>query len=154
MGLDMYLHARRYLSDRALSTPEERKLFQTISSMLDVQKEDLSCGRDSGGFNIMIGYWRKANAIHQWFVDNVQGGQDNCATYYVSHERLKQLREICTKVLDDRDAKLLSPASGFFFGSTDVDEYYFECIQHTIDVINKCLQPKYEGWDFYYQSSW
>lgn len=25
-----------------------------------------------------VGYWRKANAIHGWFVDNVQKGNDDC----------------------------------------------------------------------------
>ncbi len=25
-------------------------------------------------------YWRKANAIHQWFVENVQGGEDHFGT--------------------------------------------------------------------------
>ena len=27
-----------------------------------------------------VGYWRKANAIHGWFVRNVQNGKDDCGT--------------------------------------------------------------------------
>ena len=44
-------------------------------------------------------YWRKANAIHQWFVDNVQYGEDDCGSYEVSVEQLKELRKTCKKVL-------------------------------------------------------
>ena len=25
-----------------------------------------------------VGYWRKANQIHNWFVENVQDGEDDC----------------------------------------------------------------------------
>ena len=45
-----------------------------------------------------MGYWRKANAIHKWFVDNVQDGVDNCAEYYVSDEQLRELLARCEKV--------------------------------------------------------
>lgn len=45
------------------------------------------------------GYWRKANQIHQWFVDNVQDGEDDCGTYDVSLEKLKELKALCNKVL-------------------------------------------------------
>ena len=34
-----------------------------------------------------FGYWRKANQIHKWFVDNVQGGIDDCRPYPVSQSR-------------------------------------------------------------------
>lgn len=45
-----------------------------------------------------IGYWRKANAIHNWFVKNIQDGNDNCGEYYVGEEYLKRLLTICEKV--------------------------------------------------------
>ncbi len=45
-------------------------------------------------------YWRKANHIHKWFVDNVQEGNDDCGTYDVSIEQLTELRDLCKKVLD------------------------------------------------------
>ena len=41
------------------------------------------------------GYWRKANAIHKWFVDNVQDGEDDCEYYEVSKKQLEQLLHIC-----------------------------------------------------------
>jgi len=44
-------------------------------------------------------YWRNAHHIHRWFVDNVQGGEDNCATYDVEWESLESLHSVCEKVI-------------------------------------------------------
>jgi hypothetical protein len=45
-------------------------------------------------------YWRKANQIHAWFVDNVQDGQDDCGTYHVNWEQLRELLSQCEKVIE------------------------------------------------------
>ena len=42
-----------------------------------------------------VGDWRKANAIHKWFVDTVQDGEDDCGYYEVSKEDLENLLSIC-----------------------------------------------------------
>lgn len=47
-----------------------------------------------------VGYWRKANAIHKWFVDNVQDGEDDCGYYEVSKEDLEELLSICKAIKD------------------------------------------------------
>ena len=46
------------------------------------------------------GYWRKANQIHSWFVQNVQNGEDDCGNYYVELDKLKELYELVKTVLD------------------------------------------------------
>ena len=38
-----------------------------------------------------IGYWRKANAVHSWFVENCQDGIDECQLSEVSREDLEDL---------------------------------------------------------------
>ena len=48
-----------------------------------------------------VGYWRKANHIHKWFVDNVQNGIDDCDTYKVTKEQLEELLDICKEVVDN-----------------------------------------------------
>lgn len=58
----------------------------------------------NGGFSYNddtdeVGYWRKANAIHKWFVDNVQNGEDNCEAYEVYKEALEKLLNNCCTVL-------------------------------------------------------
>lgn len=104
-------------------------------------------------------YWRKANQIHDWFVQNVQDGEDNCRPYYVNRDKLKELLDICEQVLDARteetSKELLPVASGFFFGSSEYDEYYYEAIEETAEGLTKLLlNPAFEGMDFYYQASW
>jgi hypothetical protein len=48
---------------------------------------------------------------------------------------------------------MLPPASGFFFGSLEIDEWYWQDIDTTIETIDTCLQMPDE-WSFKYQSSW
>ena len=45
-----------------------------------------------------IGYWRKANQIHNWFVENVQDGIDDCGTYEVTEKQLVDLLNTCKEV--------------------------------------------------------
>ena len=47
-----------------------------------------------------VGYWRKANAIHAWFVDHVQDSIDDCDYHHeVTKEILEELRDTCIKVV-------------------------------------------------------
>ena len=51
------------------------------------------------------------------------------------------------------DTEDLDPTEGFFFGSTEKDEYYYQDLQDTVDGLTKCLElPK--NYYFYYRSSW
>ena len=45
-------------------------------------------------------YWCKANHIHAWFVDNVQNGYDDCRSYIIEPEKLKELLVVCEKVIE------------------------------------------------------
>jgi len=101
-----------------------------------------------------VGYWRKSNQIHRWFVENVQNGNDNCGDYYVGSEKLTELLELCKKVQADHSLaeELLPSASGFFFGGTEYDEWYYTDIDNTITILEEALED--ENSDFYYSSSW
>lgn len=103
---------------------------------------------------IEVGYWRKANQIHKWFVDNVQEGEDNCAMYYLDEDDLKELKQLCEEVLKNPDKanELLPTQEGFFFGTYEYDEWYFYDIKDTIEICKWCLSKDFD-W-FYYQSSW
>lgn len=126
-----------------------------------------------------IGYWRKANAIHNWFVKNVQNGVDDCGYYVVTKKQLEELLEICIKVRDSLNnqkpiekinkdgfaikvfenheiAQNLLPAlDGFFFGGIEYDEYYLESIQETIGILLKATHwVDEDNFEILYHSSW
>jgi hypothetical protein len=108
-----------------------------------------------------IGYWRKANQIHAWFVENIQDGEDECKKHYVSVEKLQELLDEVNEVLDadnseEKALELLPPTSGFFFGSAVIDEYYFNDLKRTKDMLEGILSNEelIGDWDIYYQSSW
>jgi hypothetical protein len=66
-----------------------------------------------------------------------------------------RLRDTCKESLEKRDPSLLPPQSGFFFGPTDVDEYYWEDIEFTQNLLDRALSDQgLIGCEFYYQSSW
>lgn len=92
----------------------------------------------------IIGYWRKANAIHSWMVDNVQGGNDDCQPHNMYPEQMKELIELCDRVLEARDEKVSDSAlptkGGFFFGSTSYDEYYYDDIEYTKALFEEIMR--------------
>lgn len=146
MGLDMYLNAKRYISkysDEELGT----KLAQEFPELAKL-------GKSLNGVSVEAMYWRKANAIHKWFVDNVQNGVDDCGNYYVSRDHLMSLMDTIDATLDSRDSSQLPPTGGFFFGSTDVDDWYWEDLKNTRDALETVVNSYTDDWDFEYHSSW
>ena len=157
MGLDMYLKAEKYISGWDHSKNEAKEQFAKIIDAAGLDSEDIATGSPSGTLSLNVMYWRKANAIHNWFVKYVQNDVDNCKEYYVHRDDLKILITACTAALNDKNAapEVLPTKSGFFFGPTEYDEYYYQDLQETVDRLGKLLMdPKFEGWDFKYQSSW
>lgn len=102
-----------------------------------------------------VGYWRKANQIHRWFVENVQGGQDDCGEYPVSREKVHELLDLVEAVLDDptKGPALLPTQGGFFFGTTEYDEYYLDDLRTTQENLLRALEIP-ESEPLVYHSSW
>lgn len=143
MGLDMYLTAERHLWARERAV---LNLSDEVFNRYLVQSVTLE-----------VGYWRKANAIHNWFVKNVQHGEDDCRPHHVTVADLKSLRDDARSVQDDptKAPELLPTTSGFFFGCTDYDEGYFHDIAHTLTILETLLQdPDLDKYDLNYQASW
>jgi hypothetical protein len=148
MGLDMYLEARQYISSY---DENGKKIQESIGNIMS----------DVNGMNITnivceAMYWRKANAIHLWFVNNVQAGNDDCGNYYVRRNDLENLLSDINQVLDNPEtaSTIMPTSSGFFFGSVEYDDYYFENLRTTRDRLEELLSPKFNSWEFYYHSSW
>lgn len=136
-----------------------------------------------------VGYWRKANQIHNFFVENVQDGEDDCSYHNeCTKEILEDLLDKCYKVLTgsimmigqvkngqqyvngewvdcmepgkviinpEVAEELLPSCRGFFFGSTEYDEYYMQDIEDTIKIIKNVLATTdFETQMLAYCSSW
>lgn len=183
MGLDMYLYvAPRYgtlkqvtdLYDK-LSENEYayRELMEecagnqslVVTRVLD-QKKDILINSgvseehqklisSAGNLITEVAYWRKFNALHAWFVRNCQGGIDECQKSEVTKEKLVLLLDVLNYAYDSTDASGFMPASGFFFGSTTVDDDYWEQVANAITELESILNTvNFENSILFYQSSW
>ena len=137
-------------------------------------------------------YWRKANAIHNFFVENVQDGNDDQNDYNVPKSAIEDLAERCDLVLQlldkcekkeiqvpvgykrnekgetveifqshtvygvtDEIFNLLPTTSGFFFGSTEYDEWYRQDILETKELCDQLLiTMDWDNEELTYASSW
>ena len=165
MGLDMYLSARKYINKIDWSKLDHNSDVDYVEATIPqwndvVNSAGLSHIADVNGIygvnvSVNVAYWRKVNAVHNWFVQNVQNGEDDCGEYYVSRDRLKQLLTAARQCLLHKDPNYLPPVGGFFFGSTDIDEWYWHGIKDTIKQLKRLTElPDFDELSFYYQSSW
>jgi hypothetical protein len=151
MGLDMYLYKKNYIrTDEFYKEEVRNEVIVKTGGEIDttIKPNRIKYIVEE------VGYWRKANQIHAWFVKNVQGGTDDCAPYEVNREQLEELRQLITEALADKDASLLPPQAGFFFGNATVDEYYWQDLRETETALGKILEEFPAGWYFEYHSSW
>lgn len=107
MGLDQYLTKKYYIGaeyEHNGISGEDFKLVKT-QQLNGVEGKPISVRshtfpvKNLSEITYRVGYWRKANHIHKWFVDNVQNGEDDCGTYDVSLEKLKKLTFACRETL-------------------------------------------------------
>lgn len=165
MGLDMYLTKKKYIGGNYSHRKVTGSVKLTVNTgteheqLIEIAPDQIS------EITMSVGYWRKANQIHNWFVKNAQNGRDECQESWVSQNQLAELKGICEGILKARDIhgqdspevlnlinEQLPPSAGFFFGSTDINDYYFEDLEHTVVLLSE-VDPS-EDMDYYYQSSW
>lgn len=178
MGLDMHLEAIKKNGEPFKKVVEE---FNALDFETWIKTK------------IELAYWRKANQIHKWFVDNVQNGIDDCESYELTKDVVNQLLQVCYKVKSVFDSatkikgkvksgqrwtnkgwedifvdgdvylnldtklieELLPTEKGFFFGSTEIDGWYFKDIENTISQLEKTLNEiSFDEYHVYYTSSW
>ena len=153
MGLDMYLYAEKFLSGHDWNPEEEKEKVRKLAADAGVT---LAKNAPFVEIRFTIGSWRKANAIHRWFVDTCGDGADDCRPVYVSRENLENLLDLCNQVKEDneRAPELLPTQEGFFFGSTDYNQWYFRDIDKTIEILEYAQTLRDLPFSFYYQASW
>jgi hypothetical protein len=152
MGLDMYLTKKTYVGAEFD--------FREVKGTIDITIKGVSLPIEFKRVTYIyeeVAYWRKANAIHNWFVQNCQDGIDECQETYVPMEKLEKLLDVCKQVQKNHELapSLLPTTKGFFFGGTEYDKWYFDDIKYTIKVIKRVLkEQKISQQSIYYSSSW
>ena len=164
MGLDMYFFARKttYKSfskwdepDRAneVNYPEDLKTFSDYiydRNFKSVQTETI----------YQIGYFRKFNALHGYIVKTFANGIDNCQAILLHKEDVEQIKKVLDDVLNahqqvEKAKEILPTQSGFFFGETDYDEFYFNEAKVAADLMQSFLDNfDFENYQLVYQASW
>lgn len=180
MGLDMWLNKEVYIG--------AHWDYRKISGHIELKKDGVVLNTPVANIESIVYRvitWRKSNQIHKWFVDNVQGGVDDCDTYTVATDQLKELLDLCNQVLkildevkynidndDDYDDDTIAfaldklspdnlaildglhPQAGFFFGSTEIDEWYYRDVKYTVDALSDLDFEDNVYTTYTYTSSW
>jgi len=151
MGLDQYLSKKIYVKNWEHMADSEKTFFTVtgkLAKAIDVTKIKY--------IEEEVMYWRKANQIHGWFVENVQNGNDDCGEYYVDREKLEELKDAIDLVLTAKTKEVacgvLPPTSGFFFGGYEVDEWYWKELETTSVALASALKD--DDGEYYYHASW
>lgn len=151
MSLDMWLNRKIYVGANFN--------FNDVEGEISIIKagEKLNIDFDKVVYVIeRAGEWNGADAIHAWFVSNVQDDIDNCADYYVPGWQLKELYELCKDVLHKYDPEYAAvnlPLESF--DENPYDRWYFESLVDTMNIIENIMvvDPELEG-EYSYTSSW
>jgi hypothetical protein len=92
-------------------------------------------------------YFRKVNFLIPFVESKLDRELEDCESVDLSVEDMTDLVERCKTVLENHDKaeELLPTQSGFFFGSTDYDEWYFRDVQQVYDDASEVLGTMHEG---------
>ena len=158
MGLDMYLTAEKYISGYSERTKRDIAL-----EGLEGDHPPTTEGT-SVTISLDLACWRKANQIHNWFVERAQAGEDDCQKHFVELDDLKELVTLCEGLLVNRSAEHaeeeLPTQAGFFFGSTEYDDGYWDDLEDTVAQLRPVVdwfdadENRRFQWEIKYQSSW
>lgn len=89
-----------------------------------------------------LAYFRKVNFLIPFFEGFFNTEIENLEDLELTRESIEELKDRCESVLKDYTlAKDLLPTQeGFFFGSTNYDEYYYDDVEDVLDNCNALLQ--------------
>lgn len=139
MGLDQYI----YLGDEYEDFDED--YYEEIGTpVYDPDKGELLYYNETD-FVHEIAYFRKSNWLHGYLdrlcEERANRPIGNCHYFVFSQRDLNNLLNTCREVVKSKSTKiakeLLPPCKGCFFGSYEIDEYYFDDIQDFIDIMQK-----------------
>lgn len=159
MGLDMYLK-------RTNRTNHTIKQLEKIDNDWDINPQDeklapflplheYEYSKDVFSIFHEVAYWRKFNALHNWFVERVQGGVDECQMTEIDEDTLVAVIDDLKAVSRGEFVEDLEPVSGFFFGSTEKDDYYYKRINDALHLFGEIFNSfDFKKCRLFYYASW
>jgi hypothetical protein len=155
MGLDMYFSTRHATSKRVdRKTGEEVTLDWGLPNASDVYEGSKTI---TTMIDTECGYFRKFNALHVYLVNHFGDDEDNCQPIYIAKSGVEQILANLKEIQEDhaKAQSIMPTQSGFFFGSTDYDEWYFAYIDEAITMFTDVLAVLEDEDDcLVYQASW
>ena len=170
MGLDIYFHKTKRTEWKRF----QNELSDYENLPQDKRNEEENPYRDFEPEE--IGYFRKVNFLMSFF-----NYEDNCEYKEITRERLQALRDACAEIAKmkpvrieitrydyggtdevkdysladkERCAELLPTQSGFFFGGTDYDKWYFADVKDCLRQMKKFRKLLTDGVTGYVIFSW
>lgn len=92
MGLDMNIYKRTHIGGYG------GKKVKIIAESEDGEQTEIEQGQYGMTLERDVLYLRKANQIHNWFVENKGGGIDECQDMYLDIDDIKTLLNLCKEV--------------------------------------------------------
>lgn len=157
MGLDMYLNRMpRYKNttvdevnaiESYLDWQQKKKEGNeyancTLKEWCGISESELPSDRvikyytpyyGDGSIMEQVGYWRKENSIHKWFVEHVQDGIDDCEYHHeCTKEILEELLDTCEEV---KRIAILKPAK-VVNGQTFTNGKWENCYEDGEVIVN------------------
>lgn len=143
MGLDINFYKAKRSKDnetkerleeirKALATEYIKSIDERNSKLineLEDEKEKINPWNE-------VAYFRKVNFLIPFF-----GYEENCSNIEIDKYQVEDLIEACKEVLANHDKAsfLLPTQTGFFFGSTDYDDWYFDDVQNVKEKFEEVL---------------
>ena len=143
MGLDITFYKAKRLKDhetkerleeirKELATEYLKSIDERNSKLineLEDEKEKINPWDE-------VAYFRKVNFLIPFF-----GYEENCSNIEIDKYQVEDLIEACNEVLANHDKAsfLLPTQEGFFFGSTDYDDWYFDDVQNVKEKFEEIL---------------
>ena len=130
-----------------LSAEERTKVMAELNDWNKVRPDSRKFGEKE------IGYFRKVNFLLPFF-----GYSDNCKDLEIPLEDIETLLWFCRKILKHKSKKLaeqyLPTTSGFFFGSTEYDDWYYNDVKDCLKQMKGLLKGLKDDEQLYVVMSW